>query len=273
MKKLIIISTASLFIVFFSNSIYGQTYTDSINSSMTLELKNDTLFSNTGLKFFIGQKLIIGNAAGNTGQYRSIVSKKAAIVPSIWGQDKRFENAIENYVDSKKNKEKLKKSLIPGNLLTIKRIVLSKTAKPHFYFVSLASDSDGYNCDIKLALMLKELLLQPQLLKLDDQLGKIVKLRGRAISLNGYWWFTYHRTDIYVENMENLPNWTVNNHFRPIEITGILDQAVLPRIDQIMLKTNRDNKLYYIIRKASWTPISEELLAPEDKQEAEQEEN
>lgn len=162
MKKLIIISLASYFIIFFNNSVYGQTNMDSlINGGMTLELKNDTLFSNTGLKFFVGQKLIIGNASGEAGLYRSIISKKAAIVPSIWGQDKRFENAIENYVDSKKNKEKVKNSLIPGNLLTIKGIGLWKNSKPHFYIVSLSSDSDGYSCDIKLALILKELLLQP----------------------------------------------------------------------------------------------------------------
>jgi hypothetical protein len=162
MKKLIIISLASFFSVFFCNSVFGQTNTDSlINGGITLELKNDTLFSNTGLKFFVGQKLIIGNASGEAGQYRSIISKKAAIVPSIWGQNKRFENAIENYVDSKKNKEKVKNSLIPGNSLTIKRIGLWKESKPHFYIVSLSSDLDGYSCDIKLALILKELLLQP----------------------------------------------------------------------------------------------------------------
>jgi len=105
----------------------------------------------------------------------------------------------------------------------------------------------------------------PRLVKLEDQIGMTVKLRGRAISLNGYWWFNYRGTDVYVEKMEELPNWSEDNHFRPMEITGILEQAVLPRLDQITLKTNRDSKLYYIIRKASWTPI-ETLLALEDDQ-------
>lgn len=132
-----------------------------INKNTTVEFKNDTLFYSNGLQLFIGKKLIIGNPAGEGGHYRSIISKKAAIVPSIWGQDMRYENAIENYVDSKKNKEKIKKSLIPGNLLTITKISFPKTGKPYFYLVSLSSGIDSYNCDVQLALILKELLLQP----------------------------------------------------------------------------------------------------------------
>jgi hypothetical protein len=105
----------------------------------------------------------------------------------------------------------------------------------------------------------------PRLANLKDQIGKTVKLRGRAMNMNQYWWFNYRGTDIYVENIEELPNWSGENHFRPMEITGILEQAVLPRIDQITLKENRDKKLYYIVRKPSWTP-TEKLLALEDKE-------
>jgi hypothetical protein len=110
---------------------------------------------------FVGQKLIIGNGSGEGGQYRSIISKKAAIVPSVWGQDKRYENAVENYVDSRKSKEKLRKILIPGNSLTIKAIGFIKTGRPHFYMVTLAADGEGCKADIKLALVLGELFLQP----------------------------------------------------------------------------------------------------------------
>jgi hypothetical protein len=149
-------------IVLFSNSIYGQTKEDNlISKEMTFELRNDTLYSSTGLKIFVGQKLLVGDASGEGGQYRSIISNKAAIVPSIWGQDKRYENAIENYVDSKKSKEKLRKVLVPGTPLTIKGIGFVKTGKPHFYMVGLSSDSQGCKADIKLALVLGELLLQP----------------------------------------------------------------------------------------------------------------
>ncbi len=104
---------------------------------------------------------------------------------------------------------------------------------------------------------------QHRLVSLKDQLGKTVKLRGTAWSMNGYWWFNYRGTDMYVEKMDELPGWkTEDHHGRPIEITGILEQRELPRIDQITLKTNRDSQLYYIVRKASWISI-EELLTPE----------
>jgi hypothetical protein len=103
---------------------------------------------------------------------------------------------------------------------------------------------------------------ESRLVKLEDQLGKTVRLRGRALNLNQYWWFNYRGTEIYVEKMEDLPNWTGRNHFRPMEITGILEQAEMPDLDQRSIEANPDRKLYYIVRKASWKPITE-LLSPE----------
>jgi hypothetical protein len=101
-----------------------------------------------------------------------------------------------------------------------------------------------------------------RLVKLEDQLGKTVKLRGKAWSMNGHWWFEYMGMDIYIEKMNELPGWTADNHGRPMEITGTLEQAELPRIDQITLKSKRDIKMYYIVKNASWVRI-DELLAPE----------
>lgn len=101
-----------------------------------------------------------------------------------------------------------------------------------------------------------------RLVRLEDQLGKQVSLRGLAISQNQYWWFNYRGTDIYVEKMEQLPGWSDENHFMAMEITGILDQEKLPRLDQIGLKDNRDLKVYYIIRNAKWIPVND-LLDPE----------
>jgi len=103
-----------------------------------------------------------------------------------------------------------------------------------------------------------------RLVKLEDQFGRSVELRGRARSKNGFWWFNYRGTSIYVENMKDLPGWTGNNHWRPMVIRGRLEKTILPRIDQIGLKRadNRDLKEYFIVREASWEPLPE-LLSPE----------
>lgn len=103
---------------------------------------------------------------------------------------------------------------------------------------------------------------EPRLVRLEDQLGKTVKLRGIAISTNEYWWFNYRDTDLYIEKMEELPGWTAENHFGPMEITGVLEQADLPDIDQITVVDKPDLKKYYIVRKASWKPVAR-LLTPE----------
>jgi hypothetical protein len=155
--------TASLFLILLiNNKSYGQSNTDTlINAGMTLELNNDTLYSSTGLKFFIGQKLVIGIPAGNGGYFRSIIHRKAALVPSIWGPDSRYENAIENHVNKKKSREIVKKLLLPGNVVTIKRIFFSKTGKPYFYMASFTFSGEDFNCDLKLALILGELILHP----------------------------------------------------------------------------------------------------------------
>ncbi|MES1181257.1 MAG: hypothetical protein ABUL44_00525, partial [Flavobacterium sp.] len=83
MNKQIIISFISLCsTLYIGNTVYGQASADSlVKDRMTLELKKDTLYSNTGLKFFIGQKLVIGKAAGNDGYFRAIIHKKTALVP------------------------------------------------------------------------------------------------------------------------------------------------------------------------------------------------
>jgi hypothetical protein len=101
-----------------------------------------------------------------------------------------------------------------------------------------------------------------RLTSLDDQLGKRVALRGTARSRNGHWWFNYRGTDMYVDGMNNLPNWTADNHWRPIEVTGVLEQDALPRIDQISLKSDRDLATYFVVRHPKWTPV-DELLTPE----------
>jgi hypothetical protein len=122
------------------------------------QLKHDTLYSSTGLKFFSGQQIIIGNAAGDDGYYRSIIYK-SAVISSIWGQDKRYDHAFENHIDVRKSREGVKRFLVPGKTVTIKYMGLWKNSKPNFYLVSLVSGSEVFACDLQFALSLKELTL------------------------------------------------------------------------------------------------------------------
>lgn len=101
-----------------------------------------------------------------------------------------------------------------------------------------------------------------RLVRLEDQVARRVELRGRARSLNGVWWFHYRGIDLYVDGMENLPGWTIENHWRPMVIRGRLEKAMLPRLDQVSLKEDRDLKEYFIVRDAEWTPLPA-LLGPE----------
>ncbi len=93
------------------------------------------------------------------------------------------------------------------------------------------------------------------LVKLKDQVGKKVELRGKAWSLNRIWWFNYRGNKLYVENMNDMPGWSVYNHGRPMVVKGILEKAKRPSLDQISLKPDRDLKECYIIRKPTYSPI------------------
>ncbi len=151
--------------MFVVGCLNAQPNIDSLASdSRQAELKGDTLVTSTGLKIYVGQKLTIGKPARPDGLFRSIISSKAAIVPNIWGRKNRgYENDIENYVDTKKGKEKIKNELIIGLTATIKKIsLIGNTNKYHYYMaiLSIESGSDYYRTDILFAFKINELLLQ-----------------------------------------------------------------------------------------------------------------
>ncbi|HEX5105067.1 MAG TPA: hypothetical protein VFV87_14710 [Pirellulaceae bacterium] len=97
---------------------------------------------------------------------------------------------------------------------------------------------------------------------LDDQIGQRVELRGTARSFNDIWWFRFRDTDMYVEDMDQLPGWSNDCWGKPIVIRGVLDKSKLPRLDQISLRSDRGLRDHYIVRKAQWEPLST-LLSPE----------
>ena len=101
-----------------------------------------------------------------------------------------------------------------------------------------------------------------RLSNLSDQTGQLVELRGTARQRNDVWWFDYRGTSCHIENIEQLPGWNKDMYNRPILIRGRLERAKLPRLDQIGLKSDRDMADQWIVRNASWKPLTA-LLAPE----------
>jgi hypothetical protein len=104
--------------------------------------------------------------------------------------------------------------------------------------------------------------VEPRLLHLEDMEYKTVILRGQARSMNGDWWFNYRGENIFVEKMNLLPDWTGDNHFRAIEISGVLKPIDAKDIDKNEIENNRYCNGDYIIVNPSWKPI-DGLLTPE----------
>jgi len=98
-----------------------------------------------------------------------------------------------------------------------------------------------------------------QLVNLEDQIGRQVKLRGTAWSRNGDWWFDYRGTTVFVENMEKLTGWTVYHHGTPILITGILEEKRMSPIGG-----NKPLKKSFFIKNPNWEKI-DSLLSSEKK--------
>ncbi|MEM7015312.1 MAG: hypothetical protein AAF585_27965, partial [Verrucomicrobiota bacterium] len=82
----------------------------------------------------------------------------------------------------------------------------------------------------------KDYKLQPghwRPVALEDQLEQTVELLGTAKSLNGIWWFDFRGEGIYVRDLERMPGWTGENHWRQIVIRGRLSKMKMPSIDQL----------------------------------------
>lgn len=96
-----------------------------------------------------------------------------------------------------------------------------------------------------------------RMVRLEDQIGQTVELRGFAWSMNGDWWFEYRGADLRVEGMENLPGWAGDNHGRRVTIRGTLGRERMPAPNPH--ERQGEVREHFIIRDASWTPNAERL--------------
>ncbi len=104
-----------------------------------------------------------------------------------------------------------------------------------------------------------------RLVKLEDQVGRQVELRGRPWNMNDQWRFAYRGEDIYVENLNRLRGIKL---YEPTMIRGVLERAKMPPqntsdLDQATPKEPSELTDSFIVRRATAETTSE-LLAPED---------
>jgi len=105
-----------------------------------------------------------------------------------------------------------------------------------------------------------------RLVRLRDQIGRKVSLRGTAWSMNGSWWFDYRGQGIYVDKMTSLPEWNAGEkHGREIQIDGLLEVVNLPHPDYHLKDSEPKLAPRFMVRQASWKPI-ESLLTPERRE-------
>ncbi|MDB5338650.1 MAG: hypothetical protein JWN70_4269 [Planctomycetaceae bacterium] len=91
-----------------------------------------------------------------------------------------------------------------------------------------------------------------QLVRLEDQVGRQVQLRGKVSNDGVSWWFYYRGAEIYLGEKKKMPDWPQDLHFKPVSISGILEEGTIP-------PASRDDPTivtkHFIVRKAAWKRI------------------
>jgi len=101
-----------------------------------------------------------------------------------------------------------------------------------------------------------------RLVRLEDQVGRKVALRGRAWDDNGFWRFEYRGVMLYVSGMSDLPGWKNSLHGQWVQIEGNLEEGLLPDLGARGSLDKLELKKQFMIRKPSWK-LLDSVLSPE----------
>lgn len=100
------------------------------------------------------------------------------------------------------------------------------------------------------------------LIALEDQVGKRVALRGRAILNADHSLIQYRGTKLYVDPTETLPLPRRDIHRKPVIVRGTLERAQLPPLDREARRAGVKLAECFVIRNPTWEIIPE-LLFPD----------
>ena len=90
-----------------------------------------------------------------------------------------------------------------------------------------------------------------QLLRLDDQIGRLVMLGGSLGCCNDHWTFEYRGQEMYLTSGNGPPlSFGCNDSGRSVRVTGLLLQQLRPSIKQISLEVAPDLVPEFVVRGA-----------------------
>lgn len=146
------------------NEADSQVKTSEFKTDTTYTLLNDTLFSNASYSIYKGQKLVIGNGTYENGCYKTIGFKSYLSWPLLlnYNLDMKYNTEYQN--DSqKRDLDKVKESLIPGDTLIVTEIKKKKDRRIGiWYHVNLKTTKFPqvhFRSNIEEAIRTKEIMI------------------------------------------------------------------------------------------------------------------
>jgi hypothetical protein len=144
----------------------AQSDTTAISADTTYTMAGNTLSTNQGFKIVVGQPIIIGEASGEQGWYRSITFKSPAAWPVLLFREQELSQNLDYQLDeSIRDKDKVKGLLAKGDTLTVVKIKRfdNKRAGNQWYVVLMRLGqgllSVNFRCYIMDAIRLGEVIL------------------------------------------------------------------------------------------------------------------
>ncbi len=101
-----------------------------------------------------------------------------------------------------------------------------------------------------------------RLVKLEDQVGREVELRGTLYQRHKHWLMSYRGETLYVDDLEKLPRLDTEEFWGPVAIRGTLYRDQRPDESKFGIEEDPDMKEYFVVRSRSWQP-TDALLSPE----------
>jgi len=146
-------------------SAQGQGWSQSSGNDTLYTLDGDTLRTNAGFQFYVGQKLVVGKGSGENGWYYSIGFRSANAWPLLLFHDLEMNNEYKYQNDGEQAREndKVRSSLDSGQIAVVTKIRKAGGKKHGYWYWVLfkAKGSPGvrFRCNIGAAIRTKEILL------------------------------------------------------------------------------------------------------------------